>query len=44
LRPTAENAFRVIDLDAEVVFAKVDGVVKSLSLKQDGKDTTADRK
>jgi CubicO group peptidase (beta-lactamase class C family) len=44
LRPSAENAFRAIDLDAEVVFAKVDGVVKSLTLKQDGKDTTAERK
>jgi hypothetical protein len=44
LRPTAENAFRAIDLDAEVVFARVDGVVKSLTLKQAGKDTMAERK
>ena len=44
LRPAAENAFRAIDLDAEVVFARVDGVVKSLTLKQAGKDTTAERK
>jgi len=44
LRPTAENAFRAIDLDAEVVFARVDGVVKSLTLKQAGRDTTAERK
>jgi hypothetical protein len=44
LRPTAENAFRASDVDAEVVFAKVDGVVKSLTLKQGGKDTTAEKK
>jgi CubicO group peptidase (beta-lactamase class C family) len=44
LRPTAENAFRAIDVDAEVVFARVDGVVKSLTLKQAGKDTTAERR
>jgi CubicO group peptidase (beta-lactamase class C family) len=44
LRPTAENAFRAIDLDAEVVFARVDGIVKSLALKQAGKDTTAERR
>ncbi|HEX9189947.1 MAG TPA: hypothetical protein VGB87_22915 [Vicinamibacteria bacterium] len=44
LRPTAEDAFRADDLDAEVVFKKVDGVVKGLTLKQGGKETAAERK
>jgi len=44
LRPTAEDAFRAKDLDAEVVFKKVDGVVKGLTVKQGGKETAAERK
>jgi CubicO group peptidase (beta-lactamase class C family) len=44
LRPTAENAFVTVEVDAEVVFNKVEGVVKGLTLTQDGKGTTAARK
>ncbi|HEY6549016.1 MAG TPA: serine hydrolase [Vicinamibacteria bacterium] len=44
LRPTAENTFRVVELDAEVVFDKADGAVKSLTLKQGGRETKAERK
>jgi CubicO group peptidase (beta-lactamase class C family) len=44
LRPTTENAFQAVEVDAEVAFNKVEGLVKSLTLTQDGKGTTAERK
>ena len=44
LRPTAANAFRVVGVNAEVVFDTTDGVVKSLTLKQGGRATKAERK
>jgi CubicO group peptidase (beta-lactamase class C family) len=44
LRAIKENTFRATDVDAEVVFNKADGVVKSLTLTQAGKGTTAEKK
>jgi len=44
LRPTTANSFRAIDVNAEIVFNMADGVVKSLTLTQDGKGTTAEIK
>jgi CubicO group peptidase (beta-lactamase class C family) len=44
LRPTAENTFRAVGLDTEVVFDKVEGAVKSLTLKQGGRETKAERR
>ena len=44
LRPTKENTFKAVDVDAEVVFNKADGRIKSLRLTQDGKGTTAERR
>ncbi len=44
LRPTAENTFRVVELDAEVVFDKAEGAAKSLTLKQGGRETKAERR
>jgi CubicO group peptidase (beta-lactamase class C family) len=43
LRPTAENTFKLLEVDAEVVFVRADGLVKSLTLKQGGRETKADR-
>jgi len=43
LRPTTENTFKTNEVDAEVVFDRQDGLVKSLTLKQGGRETKADR-
>jgi CubicO group peptidase (beta-lactamase class C family) len=44
LRPTGENTFRVVEIDAEVVFDTAEGLVKGLTFKQGGRETKADRK
>jgi CubicO group peptidase (beta-lactamase class C family) len=44
LQPSAERTFRVMGVNAEVVFDTADGVVKSLTLKQGGRETKAERK
>ena len=43
LRPTAETAFEAVNLNPEVAFNKVEGVVKTLTLTQGGRSTTAER-
>ena len=44
LCPVAENVFRTVGVNAEVTFDKAEGVVKGLTLTQDGKGTTAERR
>jgi len=44
LRAVKEDTFRATGVDAEVVFNRADGIVKSLTLTQGGKGTTADKK
>jgi hypothetical protein len=44
LKAAQQDNFRASDVDVEVVFNRADGVVKSLTLTQGGKGTTAEKK